>query len=148
MFTGASVLLVGVAAANLMTYGEVASAAVTAPIWLIIGAGMALIITPTGRVIRSSAPSSDLPAAFAAQFSLSHLAWLIAYPVAGVVGTRAGLPVAWTILGALAAIGAVAAVSLWPRDRAVVDHSRAPSAGALTGALTLHAGQCSCVRPA
>ena len=63
---------------------------------------MALIVTPTGRVIREATPKGALPAAFAAQFSLSHLAWLVTYPIAGWVGTAAGLTIAWSILGGLA----------------------------------------------
>ena len=67
---------------------------VTAPIWVIIGGGMAMIVTPTGRVIRGSVAKQDLPAGFAAQFSLSHLAWLVTYPIAGWIGTASGFTLA------------------------------------------------------
>ena len=73
MMTGAAVLLAGVLAAVAMTAIQAASWMITASIWVVIGGGMALIVTPTGRVIRGSVAKSELPAAFAAQFSLSHL---------------------------------------------------------------------------
>ena len=50
MMAGAAVLLAGVIAAVAMASTGIASWAVTAPIWFVIGAGMALIVTPTGRV--------------------------------------------------------------------------------------------------
>ena len=121
MMTGAAVLVSGVLAAIAMILTDAAAWAVMAPIWVLIGAGMALVVTPTGRVIRASATPSALPAAFAAQFSLSHLAWLVTYPIAGWIGTISGFAAAWSILGALAAVGAVSALALWPR-RVTVRH--------------------------
>ncbi|MGW6584546.1 hypothetical protein [Streptomyces globisporus] len=40
--------------------------------WAAIGAASSAVLTPGGGVIRRSANDADLPAAFAAQFSLSH----------------------------------------------------------------------------
>ncbi|SIK23547.1 MFS transporter [Mycobacteroides abscessus] len=84
-------------------------------IWTLIGAGMSLVLTPVGRVLRRSSTPADRPAVFAAQFSLSHLCWLLTYPIAGWVATLAGFRTAWTMLEAIAAVGAVAALLLWPR---------------------------------
>lgn len=120
---------------------------------------MALIVTPTGRVIRGSAPKHELPAAFAAQFSLSHLAWLITYPIAGWVGTASGFTLAWSILAALAIAGAIAAQVLWPREKVTETVEVRPDEGMPIGDLalrdeteaaegTLAASQCSCVRTA
>jgi hypothetical protein len=82
--------------------------------WAVLGAATSAMVTPTGRLIRGAVPGkADLPAAFAAQFSLSHVAWLLTYPLAGYLAARAGAAVA---AGALAAIGlaaAVAAALLW-----------------------------------
>ncbi|REM98768.1 MFS transporter, partial [Mycobacterium tuberculosis] len=72
------------------------------------------LVTPGGRLLRRSAESADLPFLFAAQFSLSHVCWLIAYPLAGWVGARYGLHVALAALGILAALGLVAAWRRWP----------------------------------
>ncbi|WP_407566657.1 MFS transporter [Streptomyces sp. 184] len=82
--------------------------------WAVLGAATSAMVTPTGRLIRGAVPGkADLPAAFAAQFSLSHVAWLLTYPLAGYLAARAGTAAA---AGALAVIGlgaAVAAVLLW-----------------------------------
>lgn len=86
--------------------------------WAVLGAATSAMVTPTGRLIRGAVPGkADLPAAFAAQFSLSHVAWLLTYPLAGYLAARAGTGVA---AGALAVIGlaaAVAAVLLWRPER-------------------------------
>lgn len=41
-------------------------------LWLIVGLGWSSVETPVGRIIRRSVDRADLPAAFAAQFSLRH----------------------------------------------------------------------------
>lgn len=151
MTTGAGVLLAGVVGAVALTASEATSWAATAVVWVLIGGGMALIVTPTGRVLRSAVAPDAIPEVFAAQFSLSHLAWLVTYPVAGWVGTSAGLTPAWSILAVLAALGTAAALALWPRTSAVPAEAEvqaeAVPAPDLVGAGTLAAAQCSCVRP-
>jgi len=72
------------------------------------------VLTPSGRLLRRSAHAEDRPALFAAQFALSHACWLITYPLAGVLMTMAGAPVALLCLGLLAALGIFAAMRLWP----------------------------------
>ncbi|MEV6248916.1 MFS transporter [Streptomyces sp. NPDC051742] len=91
--------------------------------WLVIGAATSAILTPGGRLLRRSAAAPDLPAAFAAQFSLTHACWLITYPLAGWLASQAGLAVSAAVLTALALAAAVTAVRLWPReDPAELDH--------------------------
>lgn len=150
MMGGAVVLVLGVLAAVLMAAADVASWVVTAPIWFTIGAGMALIVTPTGRVIRGSSQPSQLPAAFAAQFSLSHVAWLLAYPIAGWVGTAAGFTWAWSILAFLTVLGTVTALVMWPRSMSPTSETRAmhkASKQTITAQATLVEIQCACARP-
>ena len=72
------------------------------------------ILTPTGRLLRRSADAAERPALFAAQFALSHGCWLIAYPLAGMLGVWAGMTTASVLLGLLAAGTALAARRLWP----------------------------------
>jgi MFS family permease len=84
--------------------------------WLAMGAGYALCVTPGGRLLRRSSGDADRPALFAAQFALSHVCWLIAYPIAGQIGARAGMGTAFLVLAVLAAIGLVLALQLWPDD--------------------------------
>ncbi|MFI1016114.1 MFS transporter [Streptomyces sp. NPDC020965] len=115
MVTGAGVLVGGTIAAVALTAAGLTTWTGTAIVWTMIGVGMALVITPTGNVLRASVEPRAIPEAFAAQFSLSHLAWLITYPIAGWVGTNAGFALAWSVLAALAGAGAVGALLLWPR---------------------------------
>jgi MFS family permease len=115
MTTGAGVLVGGTTAAVTLIAAGLTTWTGTAIIWTVIGIGMALIITPTGKVLRASVGRNAIPEAFAAQFSLSHLAWLITYPVAGWLGTNAGVTLAWSVLAVLAGAGAIGALLLWPR---------------------------------
>lgn len=115
MMTGAAVLVTGTAAALTLSAAGLLTWTTTAITWAIIGAGMAMIVTPTGRVLRASVEPNRIPEVFAAQFSLSHLAWLITYPIAGWLGTSLGLTLTWSVLAILAAAGAVGALLLWPR---------------------------------
>ncbi|MEI3847989.1 MULTISPECIES: MFS transporter [unclassified Microbacterium] len=147
MLTGAAVLVAGVLAAVAMAAFGLAAWAAAVPVWVLIGAGMALIITPTGRVIRRSVAVPALPAAFAAQFSLSHLAWLITYPIAGWVGTASGLAPAWIALGVLAVAGSLAAPLLWrPESRQATTAAPSEDDDAAAEGILI-AGQCACVRP-
>jgi MFS family permease len=176
MTAGAVALMVGTSAAVTLSAGGVISPVATGAVWVLIGGGMALIVTPTGRVLRRSVEPDALPQVFAAQFSLSHVAWLITYPIAGFVGTNAGFTVTWSILAALALAASLAAVILWPREAKVGAEvgvevgvgvgvgletrlgevevfANASFGDSLVGqetqsaAGTLAAGQCTCVRP-
>ncbi|WP_405798093.1 MFS transporter [Streptomyces sp. NBC_01506] len=138
MLTGAAVLVVGTLGAVALTVAELTTWAVTAIVWTAIGIGMALIITPTGSVLRASVAPNAIPETFAAQFSLSHLAWLITYPIAGWLGTNAGFTLTWSLLAALAGAGTVGALLLWPRhdehaDEHADEHQAAPDPATTTG---------------
>ncbi|MFD0368253.1 MFS transporter [Streptomyces sp. NPDC127114] len=92
--------------------------------WLLIGAATSAILTPGGRLVRRSAGAPDLPAAFAARFSLTHACWLLTYPLAGWLAARAGLAVAAGALTVIALAASLAAVRLWPRtDPAELEHA-------------------------
>ncbi len=82
--------------------------------WFAIGVAYAGLVTPGGRLLRRSADPAHLPELFAAQFSLSHACWLLAYPLAGWVGATWGLGAAFAALAVLAMVGVVAAWLLWP----------------------------------
>ncbi len=92
-------------------------------LWLVLGAATSMVLTPTGRLLKQSCHAQDRPALFAAQFSLSHAGWLIAYPLAGWVGAAAGLVAAFAVLGAVALISTMIAIRLWPRhDPVELEH--------------------------
>jgi MFS family permease len=83
------------------------------PLWFTLGAAYAGLVTPGGRLLRRSADSAHLPELFAAQFSLSHACWLLAYPLAGWLGARAGLDIAFLALTAVAIVSAMLAARAW-----------------------------------
>ncbi|WP_406443668.1 MFS transporter [Streptomyces sp. NBC_01613] len=91
-------------------------------VWAAFGAACSLVLTPTGRLIRRSAPAQERTAAFAAQFSLSHGCWLLTYPLAGWLGAEAGLQAAVVSLGGIALGAALLAVRLWRTAPAAVEH--------------------------
>ncbi|KQV17497.1 MULTISPECIES: MFS transporter [unclassified Kitasatospora] len=108
----------------------VTAAAPSAPSWLgllaawaAIGAATSAVLTPGGRIVRRSVSDPDLPAAFAAQFSLSHSCWLLTYPLAGRLAAGAGLPVTAGLLAAIALAATVTASLTWPAgEPAAVEH--------------------------
>lgn len=83
-------------------------------VWLVIGLGYSGAQTPSGRLLRRSAPAQDRPSLFAAQFALSHACWLFTYPLAGWLGAKIGLPSTALVLCAIAVAGLVLAAWLWP----------------------------------
>ena len=93
-------------------------------VWALLGAALAGVMTPSGRLLRRSAHSQDRPAVFAAQFALSHACWLIAYPASGFLGSAVGVGGAMLAMGALAAAGVVLARIVWPAGGAPdIEHS-------------------------
>lgn len=94
--------------------------------WLVLGIAYSAVQTPTGRLLRRSATSEDRPAVFAAQFALSHAAWLVTYPLAGWLGASLGMPATLAILGGFTLAGVAAAAWLWPAsDPDVIEHAHA-----------------------
>ena len=90
--------------------------------WLLLGVGYSAVQTPTGRLLRRSAHAEDRPAVFAAQFALSHAAWLITYPLAGWLGARAGVPATMAVLAAITFAGVALAARWWPVEDGEVEH--------------------------
>lgn len=84
--------------------------------WLVLGIGYSAAQTSTGRLLRRSASAEDRPAVFAAQFALSHAAWLVTYPLAGWMGATVGMPTTLAALGLITLAATAAAVLLWPSD--------------------------------
>jgi len=91
--------------------------------WFVLGAAYSMIVTPTGRLLRRSANSEDRPTLFAAQFALSHICWLVAYPAAGWLGAQLSQAMAFAGMAALAICGSLLAAWLWPaHDSEVLPH--------------------------
>lgn len=84
--------------------------------WFGLGLFYAIILTPSGRLLRRSAHKEDRPAVFAAQFALSHACWLVTYPMVGWLGHHMGLPATMLTLAAMSAIALGVAFLVWPRS--------------------------------
>jgi len=89
-------------------------AAAVCVLWVLIGLAWAAAETPVARILRRSVPRADLPAAFAAQFSLSHASWLVTYPLVGWLGS-ASLSLTAAVLTVIAGAATVVAAVAWPR---------------------------------
>ncbi len=96
-------------------------------IWFVLGAGSSLVQTPAGQLLKHSAHAGDRPSVYSAQFALSHGCWLLAYPLAGWLGSAMGLPAAFMLLGIVALGSTAAAVMAWPHDeQADLEHLHEP----------------------
>jgi len=92
--------------------------------WTLVGLGYSAVLAPSGRLLRRSAQAADRPALFAAQFALSHICWLVSYPLSGWLMTGFGPVVALGLLALLAVVGVLLALRLWPNgDPSIVEHT-------------------------
>jgi MFS family permease len=120
LLSGAAALVVLLAAGPLIVRNYQSLLA----LWFAIGCAYSLTLTPVGRVLRRSSNAEDRPALFAAQFALSHAAWLIAYPLAGFASAALGALPTFIVLAVLCALGTSGVAFLWPRrDPEVIAHA-------------------------
>ncbi|MCA1370349.1 MFS transporter [Bradyrhizobium sp. BRP14] len=89
-------------------------------LWLVLGSGYALILTPAGRLVARAAGRSDRSVLFAAQFALTHACWFVAYLTAGMAGAAVGTAFTFAILAAMSAAGLLVAALVWPADHAAI----------------------------
>jgi MFS family permease len=115
---------VGVLALGMLAGSAVDSYAMLLALWAVAGLGYSTALTPSGRLLRRSSHAADRPALFAAQFALSHAAWLVFYPLAGWAGSRLGLSFTFALLGTAALLAGVLAAWCWPaNDPDAVEHT-------------------------
>ncbi|QDM19113.1 MFS transporter [Tardiphaga sp. vice352] len=121
----------GLLAAALLCFGLLVSTSVATEwvwpgllsTWAVLGVAYSAVMTPSGRLLRRSAHAADRPAVFAAQFALSHACWLLTYPLAGWLGSGAGLVPTLLVLAAVALSGVLLARTVWlASDNDVVPH--------------------------
>ena len=89
-------------------------------VWFLLGLNTAAMLTPAGRLLCRSVHEEDRTGLYAAQFSLSHACWLLAYVLMGATGAAgAHLPAiaSAALLSLAASLAAVAPVAA-PRRRA------------------------------
>nr|WP_281496157.1 MFS transporter [Marivita sp. S6314] len=87
-----------------------------AVVWIGFGAASSWVLTPGGLVITRSARKTDRAAVFAAQFSLSHAGWLVAYPLAGWMATWVSLEMALLVLCLMCIAVSLLALQVWPKE--------------------------------
>src|SRR5690606_34845252 len=89
MLSGATVVTAGLAGALVVTLFAVAGAGewwLLLIVWLALGVGTALVSPPAARLLLAASDEHNRNFVYAAQFSLSHACFLIAYPIAGWLG--------------------------------------------------------------
>ena len=93
-------------------------------VWFLIGAGLSFMQVPVGALVRMSCHKSDLGAYFSANFSLSHLCWLVAYPAAGYASAWFGIREAFLIMGIIAAVAGCISWRIYPvPDETILVHT-------------------------
>ncbi len=118
MLSGVGLLVVGMFAGTLMI-GQYSLML----LWFVLGLGYSAAQTPSGRLLWRSSHQEDRPALFAAQFALSHVSWLVFYPLAGWLGARYSMSVAFAVLGGAGALAVWAAFRVWPSiDLTEIEH--------------------------
>lgn len=117
-------ILLGILALSWDRHASIGYWPFTLAAWLLLGTAYSASVTPGGRLLRRSSKATDRPALFAAQFALSHVCWLLAYPLAGQLGARCGMGLAFAASAILALAGTLIAWLIWPKaDPDLVDHS-------------------------
>lgn len=69
--------------------------------WFMIGIASGLLQTPSSIIIQRSCEKSNLSAFFSAQFTISHLGWMVAYFIAGQLAGKLEIFSAMTLLATL-----------------------------------------------
>ncbi len=81
-------------------------------LWLLNGAGQALIAIPSSTLLAEHTIEGEPGRACAAHFALTHLFWLVSYPAIGHAAAKWGSPVTFTGAGLICLLVTVIAVFL------------------------------------
>ena len=110
------------AALCLLTLAAVTVALIVAPTpgallgcWAVLGLGTSLVNTSAGRIIRDHTDATTIDDVVTAQFSASHAAYLLCYPLTGLLAMVEALWLAPAALGGLAILGGIVAWTQWRR---------------------------------
>ncbi|MEM8537980.1 MAG: MFS transporter [Pseudomonadota bacterium] len=123
MLAGSTIGTATMALAAFLSSVTIVSLPILTGLWVLTGFGYSMTLTPSGRLLTRSAKPEDRPAAFAAQFTLTHACWLVLYPLAGWLMTRFGATIALAGMACAAGLGLIVALSIWPRsDRTAAMH--------------------------
>jgi MFS family permease len=97
-------------------------------VWLVLGLGTSVALTPATLLIRRIARPRDSQLLFAAQLALTNAFLLLAYSAAGWLGAHLGMTATFLILASAASLGTLAAGMLWPRSAVTGPAAGAPPA--------------------
>ncbi len=84
--------------------------------WFLTGVGLSLVQTPSGRIVNLSATPSDRSSYFSAQFALSHLCWLITYPLVGQLVLYFGFAFSAAFLACIILTCFIFSILFWPNE--------------------------------
>jgi len=84
--------------------------------WFLIGTGLSLSQIPAGKIVNMSANPNDRTAYFSAQFSLSHMCWLIGYLAAGQLAYIFGFSFTAIFFACIVSICLIYSVLFWPNE--------------------------------
>ncbi|APT85436.1 hypothetical protein CAQU_10680 [Corynebacterium aquilae DSM 44791] len=90
--------------------------------WLITGAGLSAMLTPSSRLITQHTTAEQRSTTFAAQFALSHACYLITYPLVGFASSAIGIGPTITICTLIAGGAAIMAASIWWTNPCTAPH--------------------------
>src|SRR6266568_4775395 len=81
-------------------------------LWMLNGAGQALIAIPSSTLLAEHTIEGERGRAYAAHFALTHLFWLVSYPAIGHVAAKWGSPLTFTGAGVVCLLVTVIAMLL------------------------------------
>jgi MFS transporter, NRE family, putaive nickel resistance protein len=81
-------------------------------LWILNGAGQALIAIPSSTLLAEHTKEGERGRAYAAHFALTHACWLITYPAVGHASARWGAPATFTAAGVVCLLITGAAFAL------------------------------------
>ena len=91
--------------------------------WFITGVGWSLVQTPSGKIVNMSADPADRSSYFSAQFALSHLCWLITYPITGQLVLYFGFGFTAAFLACIVLTCFIFSILFWPtEDEDILNH--------------------------
>lgn len=85
---------------------------VLAMLWLLNGAGQALVAIPSVGLLAEHTEPEERGRAYAAHFAWTHLFWLATYPGAGFLARTIGTPATFTVMGLICGVLTVIALGI------------------------------------
>jgi NRE family putative nickel resistance protein-like MFS transporter len=93
-------------------------------LWVLNGAGQALVAIPSSTLLAEHTFEEERGRAYAAHFALTHACWLVTYPAIGHAAASLGSPLTFTIAGIVCLLTTGAAVAI--RQGAPSEHIHKP----------------------